>query len=217
MPPNWPLDLSLSRLKYDQGTIETLKLALLTCAREGLCLQSHVFMPDGVAGLLSCFCINKDGSIAGTPPFGVVCSFSELLNVLQKTRPGCLLLKMDQRCLQSARLQIAETGHPLFILMYDTTPRALLDLLEKEYADTRISIMTFGLVKGGAFRAVVAKVDDKSLFYLTPLTQFGIEVLEIALQSLNNVLAPQGPQQAMSLFGEFARFVPHTINWCYVS
>jgi hypothetical protein len=143
--------------------------------------------------------------------------FNNRREVLKETPSGCILLKMDQRCSSEARSLIAQTRHPLFVLMHNTSPRALLDIIAKEFSGTRIWLLTFALVKGGVYRTVVAKVHEKSLFYMGPFTQIGIDLLEMSLPSLEHFQTPETPGDGIRLLGDVAKFVPHMIRWCYAS
>ena len=200
MNPLSPLDTSLTKLSYQPGSWETLSDSLDESEEANSFFCAHLLPTPEKKGLLSRW-KSRDCLMPSflMPPrtflfkdlenlsdlFYYSYPFDQILKRLKSQSRGHVILKVDERLARGDIAAIKSTGHILFILSHDNSPKNVIGTIEEYAAEGRVTVFQFGLAIP-SYRALVVRCADHSVYYIAPVTSFGATVIE---QHLENIAA----------------------------
>jgi hypothetical protein len=196
MEPWEPLDLSLKRLKFASSSLVGMQLNGRACAEAGIGLFITVFVLPGKT-LTHAFAFAWSSTErALVAPFSVTCQFDEFQSALREILKGGILLKIDERMGEQSARRLAETGHPCFVLAYDTRPRHILDVVLSASQKQQVLVSRLDLTD--TFSVLLFSLVRDGYCFMAPATELGLELILGSLLNLNNVRFPDNQEETLA-------------------
>jgi hypothetical protein len=116
-------------------------------------------------------------------PGYVYCQFEELVETLSSSS-GKLALKIDQRWGIANARALARTGHPVFMLAHDSRPKNVIRTIRRAATCQSVSYAAMSLsVSDNRYVVLFARFEGDDIWYLSPATQLGTELVAKALKA----------------------------------
>lgn len=188
--PNFPLDASLLKLPYQEGSLDDLDSALQTCVATGAILCGHLLPSAPITTwgfakrqdcVLSWFLmppgLTTFAGLKGLSGFFYTQSqFSDILRHLRGGTVGSVILKIDERLANRDLEAITGTGHYVIVLIHDNTPRHVVELIEGLARVSPVDVVEVAMAFE-SYRAILVRPRGRLTYFVAPLGGLGSDII----------------------------------------